>query len=265
VARSASAQILVGIQPALEHSRYYVENPSTFDTPQPVPHSFEQTYDLDAVWLTVTARYRAGVRWETSAGLTAEHQGRATDYDTFFDPDGTVWITGTSGDAKIRSYTVTQRADISRIGQLDIGIGYRWRLDRATFLPSHKTTTQNGAVVFSQDVGTHEYTSAQLHEVFLRAAFEGSWSPGWRWTAAAELTPASIGRLVIQLPEKYPGVDAIFRGPALGAAAQATLTRMRNRWPVEAAVEARHTWNYRSSAAIVRSSLSVRVSIGRVW
>jgi hypothetical protein len=230
-----------------------------------VPHSFEQTYVLNDLWLTVTGRYRAGVRWETIAGMTAEHQDRATDYDTFHDPSGTTWVTGTTGDARIRSYTFSQRADVARAGLFDIGIGYRWRLDTATFLPSHKTTTENGVIVFSQDITTHEITSAQLHEIFLRASLEGNPRSRWLWTAAAEFTPAATGRLLIELPEKYPGVDSIFRGPALGAAGQATLTRTRTMWPVEFAIDARHTWNYRSSASIVRSSVSARVSLGRTW
>jgi len=265
LARPASAQIFIGLRPAIERSRYTFENPSTFDTVEPVPHSFEQEYVLNALWLTVTARYRAGVRWETSAGMTAGHQDRATDYDTFLDPDGTVWVTGTTGDASIRSYTVSQRADISRVGPLDVGIGYRWRLDRAAFLPSHKTTSQNGVLVFSQDITGHEYTSAQFHEVYLRASLGSDLSPQWKWMAAAEFTPAATGRLLIQLPEKYPGVDSIFRGPALGAAVEGTLTRTGTRWPIEVAVDARHTWGYRASAAIVRRALSARFSIGRSW
>jgi len=61
-----------------------------------VPHFFEQRYVADNVWAFATARYRARVRWETSFGLTRRARATADDYDTFFDPDGTVWVSGTT-------------------------------------------------------------------------------------------------------------------------------------------------------------------------
>ena len=112
---SAGAQVLAGVEVRRDRFAYRFENPSSIDTAELVPHFFEQRYNLDNIWAVVTARYVAGVPWETSVGLTPERRGRASDYDTFFDPDGTVWVSGTTGDALMHSFAVTERATIARV------------------------------------------------------------------------------------------------------------------------------------------------------
>jgi hypothetical protein len=54
----------------------------------------------------------------------------------------------------------------------------------------------------------------------------------WQLTAEAEVAPVGLGRLVVRLPEKYPGQDLVFaagglRAPTPAHAAVSTFTGMR--------------------------------------
>ena len=49
---------------------YHFDNPSRFNTPDNVPHFFEQNSSVNAAWLRGRARYHfAGRTWETEAGV----------------------------------------------------------------------------------------------------------------------------------------------------------------------------------------------------
>lgn len=63
---------------------YRFENPSSFNTPELVPHSFRQHYEGDNHWLLLQATYGPGrMRWTTDVGVTPETTARGDDYDTF--------------------------------------------------------------------------------------------------------------------------------------------------------------------------------------
>src|SRR5262249_25205696 len=130
---------------------YHFDNPSSFDSAPLVPHFFEQRYVADNVWFVSTLRYRAGVPWETAGGITPERGGRGDDFDTFFDPDGTVIVSGTTGGISIRSWRASQRAVVGGRGPLTLLTGYRVRVDRADWQLGHSTTTRNGVVVKAYD------------------------------------------------------------------------------------------------------------------
>jgi len=132
VAQSADAspQLLFGIELRRDRFGYHFTNPSSFDTSALVPHFFEQRYVADNLWADVRLRYFAHVRWETFVGVTPGARRRsADDHDTFFDPDGSVVVSGTTGGVLIRSFEVSQRAEISRAGPLRLFASYRFRLD----------------------------------------------------------------------------------------------------------------------------------------
>src|SRR5438128_2972697 len=98
---AAQTEIVVGVEARRDRFTYHFDNASSVDTPFLVPHFFEQRYVADNVWLAATARYVAGIRWETTAGVTPPRTSTADDYDTFFDPDGSVVRVGTTGGMSI--------------------------------------------------------------------------------------------------------------------------------------------------------------------
>jgi hypothetical protein len=266
-AADARAQVSAGAEVRHDRFAYRFENPSSFDTAELVPHFFEQRYDLDHVWLFLSARYEiAGLTWETSAGFTPQQQRAATDFDTFFDPDGTMWVVGTTGTADVRSFRVNQRVRLGRVGPVEVTGGYRFRFDRADFVaPSHKSVRRNGTTVQAFDVATHELTHGQLHEVFVGTSLTRPLATGWRIVLDGDVTPGAVARLMVRLPEKYPGQDLHFRTTALTVLATATLERTATRWPVAVAVDAGRAWSYHGGGRIARDGLGVRVSLGRGW
>ena len=101
--RRLTQQVAIGVEARRDRFTYHFDNPSSFDTPFLVPHFFEQRYVADNVWLMGSASYAAGIRWETSAGITPQRTATGDDYDTFLNPDGTVYVSGTTGGISIRS------------------------------------------------------------------------------------------------------------------------------------------------------------------
>ena len=75
------------------------------------------------------------------------------------------------------------------------------------------------------------------------------------------LTAVSVGRLVVQLPDKYPGQDLAFAARVGSANAAFSIVR-RARWPLELSIDAGRTWSYQSTARLTRDLLGARVTIG---
>ena len=259
------AEILASVEVRRDRFQYHFENPSSIDTPFTVPHFFEQRYVADNVWAVLAVRYAAGVRWETSIGATPQRTAPADDHDTFFDPDGTVWVSGTTGGASIRSFRVVQKADIGHAGAVTFAAGFRLRIDLADFQLGHKTVTRNGALVLATDVTSPETASSQLREVFVGATAAMDLGPRWRLSIDGESSPLAVGRLLVRLPEKYPGQDLVFAARAIAGTARVTLARGHVRWPLELSLEAGRTWSYRSTARLSYDQLGARVAFGRAW
>jgi hypothetical protein len=258
---AAAQSVSIGIEAAYDRFTYHFENPSSFDTSQAVPHFFEQSYVADNLWLVGTLRYTAGIPWETSGGATPERTLPASDFDTFFDPDGTVIVSGTSGDAEIRSFRVSQRAMLGRAGGVDFSAGYAFRYDRANFLVGHKVVIRNGDVIQAFDVTTPERTSSIIQEFFFGAQAGRPIGSAWRITIGGEASPTTTGRLAIELPEKYPGATLVFGANALTAAGRLAFSRNAGR-PIEVSFEALRGWGYSSDNSLSRRRVSVRFIIG---
>ncbi|HEV3139141.1 MAG TPA: hypothetical protein VGY57_01425 [Vicinamibacterales bacterium] len=261
-APAAAQSFSVGIEAARDRFTYHFDNPSAFDTQQLVPHFFEQTYVADNLWLVASLRYTAGIPWETSGAVTLRRALPATDYDTFFDPDGTVIVAGTSGDAEIHSMRVSQRGELGRSGPVTFVAGYLLRYDRASFLVGHKTVTRNARVVEAFDVTTPEITSSLVQEFFFGAKVGRDVGSGWRMTIGGEAAPTTTGRLAIELPEKYPGAQFIFVATSLAGAGRLTFSRAPNRRPIEISIDVAHTWHYSSENYLSRDRVSARLSVG---
>ncbi len=261
-ATAAAQSFSVGVEAERDRFTYHFENPSSFDTPQLVPHFFEQTYVADNLWLVASLRYTAGIPWETSGAVTLRRALPATDYDTFFDPDGTVIVAGTSGDAEINSFRVGQRAELGRSGPLTFVAGYTVRYDRANFLVGHKSVSRNGRIVEAFDVTTPEMTSSLIQEFLVGAKLGRDVVSGWKMTIGGEAAPTTTGRLAIELPEKYPGQQFVFVATSLTGTARLTLSRAPNRRPIELSIDAAHAWHYSSENSLTHDRLSTRLTIG---
>jgi hypothetical protein len=258
---AVNAQIDVGVEAQRDRFTYHFDNPSAIDTPFLVPHFFEQTYVADNVWLVGGARYRAGVLWETSAGVTPPRTATADDYDTFTDPDGTVIVSGTTGGISIRSLRFGQRAEIARRGSAAILAGYRLQVDRSDFRPGHKTVTRNHVPIEASDVTTQEMTSSRLHEMLIGFTAAVELGDRWKMSIDNELAPIAVGRLLVQLPDKYPGQDLVFLAKIGTASARATLSRRYERWALAFSLDGHGTWSYRSTARLSQRAVGVRMAV----
>jgi hypothetical protein len=259
---AAAQSFSAGVEAAYDRFTYRFENPSSFDTPQPVPHFFEQSYVADNLWFVAALRYTAGIPWETSGGATFERTLPATDFDTFFNPDGAVIVAGTSGDAEIHSFRVSQRADLGRAAAVHFSAGYTLRYDRANFLVGHKVVIRNGEVIQAFDVTTREMTSSIVQEFFFGARAGRAVGSAWRMTIGGEAAPTTTGRLAIELPDKYPGATLVFVADALTATGRLVFSRAANRRPIELTIEALRSWGYTSEKSLARDRLSARFVVG---
>ena len=112
---------------------------------------------------------------------------------------------------------------------------------------------------------SQETTSSQLREVFVGATAAKDVGRRWRLSIAGESSPLSVGRLLVRLPEKYPGQDLVFSARAIAGTARVTLARRHVRWPLELSVDAGRTWSYRSTARVSYDQLGLRLEVGRAW
>jgi hypothetical protein len=60
--------VLFAVEAQRDRFQYHFANPSSFDTPAPVPHFFEQRYVADNIWAVVTIRYTGAGRVRFVAG-----------------------------------------------------------------------------------------------------------------------------------------------------------------------------------------------------
>jgi hypothetical protein len=263
--RTAGAQVQFGAEVLRDRSTWRFEHPSSYNTAELVPHVMEQQYTLDNVWLTASVGYRAGADWRTTGGATPVHRALATDYDTFFNPGGVVWVSGTTGDAEMHGFRLAQEVGLGRAHGVRLAAGYRVRVDLADFLEGYRTDTRNGVIVSQAIVTTREYTNAQTHEAFVSGWHQRDFAQRWRLRLSGDVSPVTLNRLAIQLPDKYPGLTLVYRATTLMAGGRADLIHTGTNWPMNVSVRADRSWNYQDTQEVHRSSLAVGLSIGRTW
>ena len=260
LAQSPSA-FAVTIEPRVESLRYRFENPSAFDTPELVPHFFEQTYDTDHVWLGARIRFRvAGVRAETAAAFTPTNTRRADDLDTFFQPDGNVILSGTVGNASLQAWEIGQRVVIGEAGSLQYGLGYSYRRDRARYHEGTKIVrTSSPPSELREIVTTREFVTSQIHQV----RWFARWSPGGSPVSLLlDAAPFALGRLAVELPDKYPGRTLVFRSRAAVFSAETALKGSIGPMALEVAVSAHRSLSYAQSARLRLQGISLVVRAG---
>jgi hypothetical protein len=252
----------LAVEPRVETLRYRFENPSSFDTAELVPHAFEQTYDTDNLWLGArVAHPLLGKRAEFTAAITPQVTGQADDFDTFFNPDGNIIVSGTTGNASIRSWMARQRVTLGGGDRITYGIGYGYRRDSARYHEGTRIVTMTQPASETRElVTTREFVTSQIHEVEVFARWTPAAAPAF--SLAVEGTPVALGRLNVELPDKYPGRTIVFDANASVIRAEAAITAAAGGVALSAGVRVARSVPWRDSAQFSLSSVSALFSIG---
>ena len=244
--------------------RYSFDNPSSFDSEALVPHNYTQTYWSDNHWLVARARYGLGDSvFTTEFGATPLKTGRASDIDTFYNPDGDVITSGTDGAARMHAWRFAQWSH-GRVGGVPLRLGYKYRRDMADFAPADVVVTRTRPPFTSRRFTTdEEYTTSQVHEVAFDVSHPLVQGARWRLVSTVSASPVVIAQLSTRLPQKYPGrvIRSIARGAAVTARVQAE--SVGRRWPVVVGVEWGKTVSYQASRSFDRDALEL--SVGLTW
>ena len=261
LAQAAGPTIAATVEARAESLRYRFENLSSFDTAALVPHFFEQTYDTDHLWLGARARYRlARIASETSASATSQATARADDLDTFFQPDGNIVLSGTVGNASLRAWRASQHFTFGETSPVHYGVVYSYRRDQARYHDGTRIVrTSSPPAETRETVTTREFVTSQIHEV----QWFARWRPG---TSGLSLTlegsPFVLGRLAIELPDKYPGRTLTFSSRAARLGAEAGIERSIGPMALEVAVRADRSFSYSSKARLRLQGVSFVVRAG---
>lgn len=256
--------VSIGYEYARDRYFYEFANPSSISTPFPVPHTFRQTYTADNQWLVGSIRYEALGQWfESDFGITPETTGFGSDIDTFYNPDNDVVTSGTSGDVKLRALRFTQWSE-GKIGKTALRFGYRFRQDRADYLPADVVVTHSNPPSESRRFTTdEEVTISRVQELIVDLARSVSVSGRWRMVMGGSVSPLLLARLTTRLPAKYPGSDIIADARSGGAGARVQLIREGQSVRPMLAVSWGKTWSYDPERQYSRDLL--QASFRLIW
>jgi len=259
-----SVSVSIAAAPRVEQFRYRFDNPSTFDTSALVPHFFEQRYDVVPLWFAADARYRIGeIDAATSAGLSLRRQRHGSDIDTFNQPTGDVVTSGTDGQVLLRSWEVRQRLAVPLSGQWSVGLTIGLRHDAADFLPDDRIVTHSlPASTTRTFITDREFTASNVFSFGIDAERVLALDRHWRLSYGAGVKPIMRAQLVVQLPDKYPGVDLTFVAASAGAGAHVAIEHESARWRVGVTMRGVGAWAYRPSAAYTLQSASIAIEAG---
>ena len=139
--------------------------------------------------------------------------------------------------------------------------------DRFDFGLGHKTVTRNGVLTAASDTTAPELTDSKVHEMLVGLRATPSIGGAWRPELPGEISPATLARLSVKLPEKYPGQDLVFLAHLahLATASGRIALVHAGDWPIECAMQVGHSWSYSSEARLSRPVQAVTVSAGRSW
>jgi hypothetical protein len=142
--------------------------------------------------------------------MTPQRTTHGDDYDTFFNPDGNVIVSGTYGNVSLRSILFTQRVEIVEIAGAALRAGYRYRRERARFQfgPSFETQTLPPSAILER-LPNDETTRASVHSVEFGVRKTFDFGPRARLRVEADIAPAAVALLTTILPTKYPGREIV--------------------------------------------------------
>jgi hypothetical protein len=263
--QAAPPRVAVAVETRTESLRYRFENPSTFDTAELVPHSFEQTYDTDNVWIRATVRHAIlTAPAEFSASGTPAATRRADDFDTFHQPSGDIVVAGTTGNATLQSWTVSEGVTTARWRALGTGVRYEYRRDRWRFHDG------DGVVIHSQPpsvahrvVTTSETTISQIHALSWVADVHTSPGPRGSFLLRFTTAPFAVARLTVKLPDKYPGRDLDFSANVALMDIEMRYRHALGRWSLGAGARGQRSFNWQARGQMHLSGASLFVEAGR--
>lgn len=258
VAQAASWSASATVTQTRESLRYRFENPSSINSTELVPHFFEQTYDTRNLWLGARVTHPLGGRKaEARVAVTPQATRRADDFDTFFQPDGNVIVSGTTGTASIRSWRAEERVVLGRLRGAEIGLAASYRQDSARYHDGTGiVTTSMPPTETRRLVTTREFvTSRMIESSVFAAADTGGLS------LAAGVVPAGSGWLTVDLPDKYPGRLLRFVSRYSAASAQVRYARRVLGARLGLGLEAQATRPWRSSDAVRLRSLGLLLDL----
>jgi hypothetical protein len=240
------------------------DNPSRFNTEALVPHYFEQRYRRPHPAVTLEARYGlAGHLAMTTIRVGARRIIHASDIDTFEQPGGDVATSGTDGPVRLRAWAVRQGIPLGRAREWSFLGTAAYTRDTADFQPDFRVVTHSQPPSVTREFITdQEFTTSETLRIGVSA--ERRVGQGrWRQTWSVEVEPVVSARLLVQLPQKYPGVDLRFAALGSGASVGWMVTRRLGGvfWGLRADGEV--TWRYRQTAAYRSHALRVTGFVGR--
>jgi hypothetical protein len=261
---AAPPSITAAYEVAHDRFHYFFENPSTFGAGL-VPHDFTQTYWGDNQWVVVTARYLIGGHaMESEVAATPGRTTRGDDIDRFFQPDGDLATSGTSGRVEMHSLRVRQAITLGTAAGLEWHTGFHYRRDHSAFDP-RQTKTVSHTQPASTESFLIEGSETTISDVFeVRFGASQQWAPGrdWRVSAAVDVAPTTAARLTTILPIKYPGEEIVFT--ALVMTLNPTLSvSYGSRWPIVVTVAATQTFSYLKSRQYKRNSFTASIGLRR--
>jgi len=263
-AQTSLLAVTVSYEIARDRFQYRFENPSSFDTPELVPHNFTQTYWGDNQWGVVRARYRiAGTVLQSEVAITPQRTTRGDDVDEFFQPTGDLATSGTSGNVDLRSWRVRHGVALGRALGLDWRSAYQYRRDRSAFHSRQTKTVSHTQPPSSSSftIEGSETTISEVHE--FRVGASRQWDPGrgWRVEAGVDASPATVSRLTTLLPLKYPGREIVFSALVLTLNPGVTITT-GTRVPVMLSLVSTQTFSYDNARRFKRRALTASVGVG---
>lgn len=242
-----------------ESLRYRFDNPSTFDTSELVPHFFEQTYDTRNTWLGARVTHPLFGRVAVArASVTPQATRRADDFDTFFQPDGNVIVSGTTGNASIRSWRLEERVALRHAGAVSLGVAVAYRHDHARFHDGTGIVRMTAPPSETRRlVTTREFvTSRMIQSSVFATTTRGTFS------ITSDVVPIAAARLTVDLPDKYPGRLLRFGGRYSAAALELRYARRIGQVRMRAGIRGQATWPWRSAAAVHLRSVGVFIEAG---
>lgn len=245
-----------------ERFTFHIENPSRFDTPDNVPHFFEQTYDADNVWIGARMIHPLGrARGALEIALTPQRTRRADDFDTFFQPDGNIVVTGTTGGASVRSWRLSERLPVARRKTMTVDVEYAYRRHRARFHDGDGiTTTTSPPSTSHRLVTTRETVVSELHEMNVLAEASGS-RRRHRWDVMFGGAPVGLARLAVDLPDKYPGRTLVYYVNLSSLQAGIGYTRRFPAIDARVGFDAARTFSWRHSSSLTSRTLMLSLDI----
>lgn len=262
LAQEPSGAVALMIEPRRETLQYWFENPSSFNTPEPVPHHFEQTYATSNWWMGLRATYLlCGRPASTTVAVTPQVTAQADDFDTFFQPDGNIVVSGTTGNASLRAWQVSQRRMLGGGDVFAYGIQYSYRRDSARYHDGIRITTMTAPLSEVREVvTTREFVTSHVHDLGWFARWRPRLSRGL--SVSASLSPAVLGRLAVELPDKYPGRRLRFNASAAAVSGDLAYTRRLGPLDVGGAVRVSRIFRLREAAQLKMASVSLVIHAG---